>query len=461
MRRCSVALFLLVSGACASVPRDAGVAEVNAILAARSGQAVRWETSAADRARFASMLEDGLEADEAVAIALESSPRLQATLAAVGIARADLIEASTIANPLFEFELRFPGEPYRPYELRLAQSLVDLIQLPRRRQLGRAAFEAAQLRVSSEVLQFAAGTRRRYFDAVAAERQEEVSRTAYESAQTAAALALEQHRAENITDLDLENEQAVYEQAKLDHADARQGALAAREALARAMGLAEATSWALPATLPPLPPSDAEAAELEKLGSQQRLDVEIARREVDLARRAVPIARLAVLDELVVDVHYEREPEGTRTWGPGLEVPIPIFDTGKAARGRAEASYLRARLALEALLTESASQVRVAQSVLVLARARVEYYRDVIIPRRSRILELTRIEHNAMLTGVYQLLDAKKSALAAERDFIDAQRAYWLARVDLDAALAGIGSQSDPEAAETRGGRPAANRGGY
>jgi hypothetical protein len=62
----------------------------------------------------------------------------------------------------------FPGDPFRPYELRLAQTLVDLIQLPRRRALGRAAFDAAKMRVTAEVLRFAADVRAAYFDLLAA-----------------------------------------------------------------------------------------------------------------------------------------------------------------------------------------------------------------------------------------------------------------------------------------------------
>jgi glycine/D-amino acid oxidase-like deaminating enzyme len=96
------------------------------------------QPATADHARVATMLQDDLTADEAVAIAMVNSPRLQVTLAELGIARADLIDASTISNPVFEAELRFPAAPYHPFELSIAQSLIDLIQLPRRRALGRA-----------------------------------------------------------------------------------------------------------------------------------------------------------------------------------------------------------------------------------------------------------------------------------------------------------------------------------
>ena len=446
MKYTTTLLGLALLTSCVSVPRDAGTSDVQQAIAQRGGPAVEWNAQpvAADHERVAAMLEDELTPDEAVAIAMLNSPRLQVTLAELGIARADLIEASTISNPVFEAEIRYPAEPFRPFELRLAQSLIDLIQLPRRRALGRAAFDAAQMRVSSEVLRFAGDVRGAYFDLLAATQHVALSRTILEAAQAAAEVAIKQHAAENITDLELENEQAQYEQAKLDLARAEQRVVLTREALIRAMGLRDtAAEWRLPATFPELPAAELEQQQLEKLAATQRLDLAIARREVEIAERQVPIARLAMLEETVLDVHYEREPDGAHTVGPGLEIPIPIFNTGRAARTRAEAQFLRARHAMAALESETASQLRAARATLAEARARAEYYRDVVVPRRARIVELTKLEHNAMLAGVFQLLQARQNEMQARRDSIDAQREYWTARVDLDRALQGVATTNE------------------
>ena len=462
-----LAATALVFASCATVPRDAGVTDVQDTIRQRTGAAVEWRSVPAtiDDERVGAMLRDDLTADEAVAIALVNNPRLQATLAEVGIARADLIEASTISNPVFEFEIRFPGEPYRPYELRLAQSLIELIQLPRRRALGRAAFDAAQMTVSSEVLRFAADVRSTYYELVAATQHVALTRTSAASAQTAAEVALKQHVAENITDLDLENEQAVYEQSKLDLARAEQRVLLAREALTRTLGLRNASAeWRVPETFPALPASEMDPAQLEQLAAAQRLDLAIARRNVDVARQAVPLARLAALEETEVDVHYEREPDGARTAGPGIELPIPIFNTGRAARTRAEAQFLLARHTLNALEAEASSRLRSARLTVAEARARAEYYRDVIVPRRARIVELTKLEHNAMLVGVFQLLQAKQNEMQARRDYIDAQREYWSARTDLDRALQGIADDTSFTPATDQGQRNDAavgSRGGH
>ena len=466
MRATTIALpfAALLAASCASVARDAGVAGVQSAVSARAGQTVEWraQPSATDDPRVSAMLEGELTADKAVAVAMVNSPRLQAALAELGVARADLIEASTISNPLFELELRVPGEPYRPYELRLAQSLIDLIQLPRRRALGRAAFDVAQMRISADVLRLGADVRSTYFDVLAATQHVAQSGIIMEAAKAAAEVAVKQHAAENITDLDLENEQALYEQSKLDLARAERTLVVAREELLRSMGLRDATlQWRVPASFPELPATELDQRELEERAAKQRLDLAIAHREVDIAARQVPMARLASLGEVLADVHYEKEPSGEHTVGPGVEFPIPLFNTGRAARTRAEAQWLRARYLLDAMTVESSSRLRAASATLAEARARVEYYRDVILPRRRRIVQLTTLEHNAMLVGVFQLLQARQNEAQAESDFIDAQREYWGARSSLERVLVGIEDDASPRSQDTLGRQAGTGRGDH
>jgi cobalt-zinc-cadmium efflux system outer membrane protein len=445
MKRLLPVAMVIFASACASIPQDAGRSDIKQAVSDRTGQTVEWKAapSTADDPRIRELLQGELTADKAVAVAMTNNPRLQATLAELGIARAELLQASVVRNPLFEAEIRFPSDPFRPYELRLAQTLVDLIQLPRRRALGRAAFDAAKLHVTYEVVRFAADVRGRHSDLLAASQRVALSRLNLEAAKASAELAQRQHDAQNITDLDLENEQAQYEQAKLELAHDEQGLLIAREALVRAMGLRDAAlDWQLSHAFPPLPASEQDQQQLEQLAAARRLDIEIARREVDIARQQIPMARLAALGDITVDGHLQRDASGAKTFGPGIEGPIPIFITGAPARSRAEAEYLRASHTLNALLADSSSQLRAARATVAEARARVEYYRDVIVPRRQRIVELTKLEHNAMLVGVFQLLQAKQSETQARRDFIKAQRDYASARNSLDRALNGVATDA-------------------
>ena len=77
------------------------------------------------------------------------------------------------------------------------------------------------------------------------------------------------------------------------------------------------------------------------------------------------------------------------------------------------------------------------------------YMRDVVIPRRDRILKLTQLEYNAMLRSVFQLLEARQSLALAQREEVVATRDYWVARTELDTALLGVARFSvRPESGE-------------
>ena len=445
-----LALVALVVG-CVSVPHDAGFGDVQKTVKEHVKQPVEWNrgtiAEGALDARVRSLLETPLEADRAVEIALLHNRDVQATLEELGIARAEYLQGFLPRNPIVDGEIRFPASPKNPFELTFTQTLIDLLKLGPRKKLAAAALKAAQTRVSGAIVGFAAEVRSDFYDLQAAEQVLARQRVLTEAARLSAEFSLRQHSSGNISDLDLENEQALYEQAKLDVARAELQALGARERLMVDMGLSDTTAkWSVTEEFAPLPEAEVPGEDLESLALSRRLDVAFARQELEVARRRLPLARTAILDPLAAGVHLEREEDGTRTIGPSLAVPIPIFDRGGAARSKAVGMLRQAEQRLAALAVTARSEVRAARERVLEARARTVYVRDVIIPRRKRILYLSQLEYNAMLRGVFQLIQARQNLTQAERELVLAQRDYWIARTDLDAALSGVARFSVREA---------------
>jgi outer membrane protein, heavy metal efflux system len=434
----AMVLFLLTG--CATVASDAGLPEVRSLVEERNRGAWQVELNGPlSPGELRERLTEPLDAEQAVQLAMANNPRLGAIVAELGVARADLIDAATISNPIFGAEIGFPADPYRPFELSITQSLLELIQLRRRSAAGRLAFTAAEQRTAAEMLAFGAEVRDDYWMLLAATRHVALGREIAEAARIAAELAQRQHRAGNISDLDLENEQALYEQAKVDLARSEEQLLIHQEALTRHLGFRGTDlEWSIRTEFPPPLPADLPPGGAAALTAERRIDLAIARAEVDLARRAGPLARGAAIGDIGVGVHHEREAEGHRFTGPGVHFPIPIFGRGRAARLRAESQLILAEQRLETLQLAAESDVRTAVLRLDAARAQLEYYRHVIVPRRERILRLTQLEHNAMFVGIFQLLQARQNLAQAHRDLIDSERNYWMARNDLDRALNGI-----------------------
>jgi outer membrane protein, heavy metal efflux system len=447
--RAALAAAALLAVGCASVPRDAGVGDVRKIVEERSGQRIAWspdqpiEPPSDDTLR--PLLAGELTVERAVEIALANNRDLLATLEELGVARADLIAASTVRNPVFDGEVRFPG---KPFEIGIMQTLIDLFQLPRRRALGAAAFEAARLRATGAVLGFAAEVRWDYYTLQAAQQALAQQRTMAAAAEVSAELARRQHDAGNISDLDLENEQALYERAKLDLARAELDEIQSRERLLAALGALETLPLTLPAQAPPDEGGQEHSLEEVEAALPRRLDLSIAQAELEAARRALPLSRSEVWDGLALGAHHEREPEGESTTGPAVEIPIPLFDRGLAGRTRAVANLRRAEQRLHALTVNARSEARAAREQLLEARARADYLRSVIVPRRQRILSLTQLEYNAMQRGVFDLIRARQGLSDALREQVMAIRDYWLARTELDAVMSGVaGFSARPERA--------------
>lgn len=434
---------LLATTGCASVPRDAGLSEVQRIVAERTGQQLRWdpaqpvEPPAAAEAVEAALAGE-LTVDGALEVALANNRDLLATLEELGIARADLIAASTIRNPLVEAEVHTPGAPFKPYEVAVTQTLVDLLRLRSRRASGRAAFEAARLRVAGGVLAFASEVRTDYFELQGAQLVLAQQRTIAVAAEAAAELSRSQHDAGNVSDLDLEREQASYERAKLDLAAAELAELTARERLVADLGLLEARPFTLPAAPATLPAGPERTAEEVMSSLDRRFDVEVARAELETARRALPAARSGAFEDLAAGVHWDREAGGERSRGPIGVIPLPLFDRGLAAHTRAVAVLRRAEQRLHALTVAARSEARTAHERLLAARARAEYFRDVVVPRRQRILQLAQLEYGAMLRGAFDVVRARQELAAAERDLALSLRDYWVARSGLEVAMSGV-----------------------
>jgi cobalt-zinc-cadmium efflux system outer membrane protein len=452
IRICALMVTATLLGACASVPKDSGFGDVRQAVLTETQAPVEWNrgrpVEPPDDAAVSSLLEEELTPERAVRIAFAHNRDLQATLEELGVARADLIAASTVRNPVAEGELRFPGDPVKPFEISIHKTIIDLFQLGNRKRMGRAQFEVAKLRVGGAVINFGAEVRRHYYDLLAARKVLARTETILRAQEASAELARRQHAAGNISDLDLESEQSRYEQVKLDHARAQLDEIQSRERVVADLGLARRADLRLPDEFP-APPVEESAGQVEQEVLTRRLDIRMAEREVEAARRAASLAKTAAFEDLDVGVHHEREPDGKRSTGPDITVPIPIFDRGTAQKTRARALLRQAQQRLNALRVTALSEARSAHERLGEARARREYLRDVVVPRRQRILQLSQLEYNAMLRGVFQLLEARRNLSEAQREEIMATRDYWIARTDLETALLGVGRFSvRPEPAE-------------
>jgi cobalt-zinc-cadmium efflux system outer membrane protein len=177
---------------------------------------------------------------------------------------------------------------------------------------------------------------------------------------------------------------------------------------------------------------------VESFAIEHRLDLKAARAEVETASAALSITKgTRFINAVNVGGHIDKDPESVTFAGPNVELQIPIFDQGQAAVARLRAQLRQAQKLMDARAIEIRSEVRAARTRLQATRAAADYYRTTLLPIRERIVLLSQQQYNAMLLGVYQLLQAKQAEVNAYREYIEAVRDYWIARSDLERAAGG------------------------
>lgn len=436
-KQVGLAVAVFVSG-CSAVDHQASLDQIHADVSDRAAVAVDWRAETDGReaveAVVAAKLAGELTVDDAVAVSLLKNPKLWALYRELGVAESDIVAAGLPENPVFTVGRRFRG---RAAEYDVMQEFMSLFLIPLRRRIAESAFEQERLRVTHELLDHTAEVREAYFKLQAAEQTAEMRRSVADAMDASLEAARALRAAGNTTALDVAQEARGANRARLDFADAEFAVIDGRERLNVLLGLwGEETRWTVPPRLADLPDEDFSPAELEKRAVTDRLDLASLRAEIEALGRTLGITGItSLIPQLTLGGHSEREPEGTNTAGPSLEVPVPIFNYGQAARARAKSMLLEAQDRYAALAIEIRSEVRLAFSRMALARKKVEYYKRAVLPVQQTVTDQTQVRYNGMILGVFQLLQAKQEQIDAGRDYIQALAEYWTARAELEKAL--------------------------
>jgi len=445
--RAGVFVVVLLAG-CGSLSEDARFAPVEQAVQERTGAQTKWVRSDAEsvRGRVTELLAQPLSPENAVQIALLNNPGLQAGYAEVGIAEADLVQASRWRGPTFSFARLRRGDETE-YERSVFFDVLGLITIPLSVRVEEKRLAGAQDRAAAEGLRVALETRKAWFSAVAAQESARYAAQVKEAAEASAELARRMAAAGNFSKLDQAREQAFYAEATAQLARAQQEERAARERLVRLMGLwGEDLAFRLPERLPELPKAPREAGEdLEAQALAQRLDVQGARRDTEALAESLGLTKVnrfvSMLDFGIIQNSETGQP---RQRGWEIELGIPIFDFGQARTARAERLYMQAVNRTAEAAIQARSEVRQTYGAYRTSFDVAQHYRDEIVPLRKRISEEMLLRYNGMLASVFELLADSREQVAAVNAYIETLRDFWLAESDFQMALTGRSPGSAP-----------------
>lgn len=456
-----LALFLLSACTTSAILEEvgdpaAGFSTVAARARSVTAEPAVWVQSEAqaiaNRDRVRQLLAGGpIDADAAVKIAILNNRGLQAAYAEIGISSAELWQSVLPENPILSAGIT-GIDPVRTIEGLITANILSLITRERRAAVADIRFRQAQLRAAEATLRLAAETRRAWIRTVSAWETVAYLNQAQAAAEAASDLAERLGRTGAYTRSAQARELAFDAELAGEAGQQRMNARAAKEELTRLMGLwGPDIEYRVPDALPALPDASPTRPSVEAEALRSRVDLEIARLELEAlaASHGLTEATRFVSDlELAIgkEVEKEYDEDGTtktRSAVIDAEFAIPIFDTGQARLRKAEMTYLRAANLLAQKAIDIRSEARSAhdnfRSTLEIAR----HYRGNVVPLRTIVEEESLLTYNGMITSTFDLLADTRSRLDAVMRSLGAKRQFWLAQVNLDAAILGGGSASD------------------
>jgi cobalt-zinc-cadmium efflux system outer membrane protein len=380
-----------------------------------------------------------LALDSAVRVALLRSPHVRAILADVGIASADLWQASRLPNPILDVLVGVPtGSGSGVSNIGLGFAIVSALQRPLRQRVAAAELRSVEQRVADAVMGVIIDVQRAYREVQHAQQSLELARSVAAATAASAGAARAIREAGNLPALAVASEEAMAAQSVAEVAEFEVTVSEAKTELGRLLGAAVSdTQWTIADRLADPPADTWSLAMLDSLALTRRLDVAAAREGARAAYASVGLAnRFRLLPDGTIGAFIEREPDG-RFVGATAAIPLPILDGGGARVARARATLDKRVAEHDALVVDAHASVRRSLARFDGARRRAEQLRTSVLPARRRVLQESQLQVNAMAMPIFALLQAKQAEVDAAHLYLDALRDYWSARAELERATGG------------------------
>jgi len=428
-RRLVVLLLASLGSACASTevdPRE-DQERARALIREALGPVEIFDPQAPplSESEIEATLADGLGLDEALRLALLNSRRLQAGFLALGIARADFVQAGLLRNPSLGVGFLFPSGGGSPkITADFVQSLVDLWELPARQEVAEQLVQQRVYELSRFAGALVVDTKDAYFESVA---RRELLATARESADLARAVldAVRLRVQEGVATAIEENlAQSQALDAELVLRSAERESTGAQRRLAALLSLeGDLLPVALVDALPEPGPSEIDREGLVLRSRASRLDLRASEAALLSAEAQLALERRRAMPDVELGVSFER-PEGGGSVdalaGPGVAVELPIFDRNQVQVRRAEFRRDELQREHDALAAEIGQEVRAAVDRAAASARVARFVAEELLPQAERGLELARDSYSLGDTTLLAVLESQRAALQARSTRIEA-----------------------------------------
>ena len=381
-------VFVLFLACCTTV----SCATADGSLETRVTESIRTTTGAATRLDGAQTpglpstvrIDDGLSRDEAVAIALWNNAAFQTSVSQLGFARADLVDAGMISNPVLS--LLFPVGP-KQLEATLRWPIEVLWERPKRVAAAKLSYESAASALVQSGLDLAQSARIAYTDLAFAIDRQALAADAATTLERIDTLTQSRLAAGDIAELDARAARVDAVRSAQDAQRADYDVTVARERLRLVLGLAADDPSVIKLQNTPEAGSCGSSPDLLTRALAARPDVRAAELAVQAAGARMGWEQSRILS-LTAVLDANGQGKGGFEMGPGIDVGIPIFNRNQGGRARAAAEMQRAAATYLSLQRQVALDVRESTALLEQARlSRTTWTDRIVTPLRSNLAD--------------------------------------------------------------------------
>ncbi len=396
-----VALLLALANGCASRSKQVST-QVSKQVEERTGHSLNPNPAAGFTLPTGVSLIGGLSEDDAVAIALWNNAAFQSDLTALGFARADLIEAGQLRNPMLT--LLFPWGP-KQLEATANLPLEVFWQRPRRVAAATTEIERVGESLVQTGLNLVRDVKVAYTDLALASERIRIATISLQQRSEIAQIVQARLRDGDISEMETAASQLEARQAQELISRLQGDAVIAKERLRFLLGMsASDASFELVASMQTLPlaagstrtvglnhqavsstnaasaqSSNQEVNDLVKQALASRPDLRAAEIAIEAAGKRAKWERSRIFSlTAILDANAQGK-EGFEA-GPGIQAELPIFNRNKGGITRAEAEIDRAARQYIAIRQRIALDVREAYAQLQQSRQSLAVWQRDILP---------------------------------------------------------------------------------
>lgn len=431
---------MLLAG-CASLDPNSNLDAAASLAAARidATPAAAWQQPV-DTPCTAWNGREPLQADVALAVAIQNNPTLRIALTKIAERRADFVQAGLLPNPNIGLSIgvAVDGLSGAPALVQGLQAITWLWTRPDRIAAADADLQASVLSAAEQTVTLAAAVGAAHARVLAAQQIESLDAAYQEIAATTARLIRQRHGAGEAALLDVDRANVELQDATNTLIASTRHIDQTKLTLLRTMGWpGHRLAWSAAEPTAAHEPRDGSDVALLELAATQHL--ELAAQEA-LIRQQVANRSLADtkrLPEVQFTFGWQRNFNDRQAVMPGAQITIPLLDDGSAARAKANAQLEQARLVWIETANRVEYEVRDTASKWHQAASQVAVSSTRLLPAAAAALRRSQFAYEEGVIDLTDLLLAQERHIAAERAIVAQRLDEATALIELRHAVGG------------------------